>query len=160
MREMYYWNTYKDEDTGEETSVKRRLLTSTMNDSSGGQWDLALDNPSMNFFVHLDENYASWAVNQSYYRDALVKQFGPAVQIEGYLPAAIKINVSIATWDPTNYGNSGSNVTDNFTLEILSNGELASDVCNFTTLVITNSLANKKFEYTIDDSSRARRNLQ
>jgi hypothetical protein len=75
------------------------------------------------------------------------------------LPTAIKIDVEIVTWDPANYGKEGSNVTDRFTLEIYSNGESESDVCNFTTLVISNSLANKRFEYTIGGENR-RRNLQ
>jgi hypothetical protein len=64
-----------------------------MNDNSSGWWELALSNPSMGFTVDMEHNYAKWAVNQSYYRDNLVKTFGPKVQVEGYLPQAIKIDV-------------------------------------------------------------------
>jgi hypothetical protein len=151
VTEVYYWDNHR----GEHTSA-RRMLSSRMNTDSTGSWELAVDNEAAGFSINYDEAYATWVLNQTFYIDSLVKNYGPVNVKEGYVPEAVKINISIYTFDPTNMN---ANVTDNFTLEIFGNGDSASDVCNFTTLVISKPFNNRVYNYTVGTNTR-RRNLQ
>jgi hypothetical protein len=142
VTEYYYWNP-KGEDN-EDSTV------------SNGKWRTIETSELIGLTLYQEEYYMSWSLNQTTYLEELVPTFGPEVRVEDYVPELLNIDVMILTFDPTDQT---KKVYDNFTLEIWSNGEVASDVCNFTTLVLTHSMTDKAFTYHVDGGDR-RRNLQ
>lgn len=146
VTEFYYWDTNREGEHNE-TSEYYGLP---------GFWRLVEESEILS--TNPGDIYANWTLNQTYFIDYLAKAYGPANVTGAYVPDVIKMDVSIHTFDPASMN---SNVTDNFTLEIFSNGDLASDSCNFTTLVISNPFGDRVYNYTVGSTSGSRRrNLQ
>lgn len=103
--------------------------------------------------VFHDEKYLRWELNQTEYVHSLVDTFGPDINMEDFTPDAVWIEIKFMTWDATN---TSAYVEDYITLEIRSNGETQSDACNYTSLILINSMDGQTKSYTIADDSHRR----
>jgi hypothetical protein len=101
-------------------------------------WELIETNEEMQFYVSKANSTINWWLNETYYREELVDVFGPEVSIPGYVPPVLRIRVSFVTYDKTAYEQ--TKIYDNFTLSLHSNGETATQTCDFSTTSIINGL--------------------
>jgi hypothetical protein len=102
-------------------------------------WEVITTDQEMQFYVSPSNRTINWWLNETFYREDLTDTFGPEVSIPGYVPPVLKIQVSFITYDKTN---NDTRIYDNFTLSIHSNGETATQTCDFSATSIINGLDN------------------